>query len=267
MRKVPCLISVSLLFAVASSADFGDMVSSWRAPGQCSPRYCHGLAWDGKYIWCFVDNGEEPSYFYRCRRADGSVISSFPTNLYDFREGNGVCCRTIGGTKYLDTSVMIYDEHSSECYYWLYRYDFNGSLVKSIRSGVSQCWGIYYDGSNYWKTLRGEYSKVYKLSPTLSPISSFRVLKRGWATGVCKQGKFFWFSVGNYYHGAFKTLDNGSVVASFPTPIHQGQMYDCTFDGKYLWMVSAENVVTSWDVSNAPAVEPSSFGKVKALFR
>jgi hypothetical protein len=44
-------------------------------------------------------------------------------------------------------------------------------------------------------------------------------------------------------------------------------MYDCTFDGKYLWLVADSKMVYCCDVSNAPAVQPASVGRIKALYR
>ena len=270
MRSEILLAIIAALAAGAAFAGFGDIVCSWKAPPtEHGDGNCPGVAWDGTHIWCVVtDTVTYSRYFYRCRPANGSVISSFPSN--NLTEGHGVagmCYRKIGGTHYLDVNVR--DSSAMKCF--RYRYDNKGSFVGRYQLGVS-AFSIYHDGSNYWVSgKRDPTCPVYKLNASGSPISSFVLSERGYPNGMCKQASFFWFSVETYvgypFYGGFKTKADGSVVASFFNPYFRRPMSDCTFDGKYLWIVTRNNRVCRCDVSNAPAVLPASVGRIKALYR
>jgi hypothetical protein len=265
--KQNAIILALLLSAAAAGADFGDRVCYWTAPEKSSSEWCTGLTWDGDYIWCFVEHRTGYSYFYRCRPSDGSVVSSFSTTLgYDFH-GCGMCYRRVGGNNFLD--IMVYEDTVYN--YFVYRYNFAGSFIASANTNIHAA-SIYHDGSDYWLVQGGSpNSTVFKVNSDFAPISSFVVSEPGTARGICKQADFFWLSAEHdvypVFSGPFKTRPNGSVVASFENPVLTQYMWDCTFDGKYLWLVGDSNIVSCWDVSNAPAVAPSSIGKIKALYR
>jgi hypothetical protein len=268
MSKHTAIILALLLSAAAAGADFGDRVCFWKAPQKSTTvERCTGLAWDGNYIWCFVDHHVGNSYFYRCRPSDGSVVSSFSTGLgYDFH-GRGMCYRRVGGNNFLD--IMVYEDTVYN--YFVYRYNFAGSLVASASTNIHAA-GIYHDGSDYWMVQGGSPgSTIFKVNTDFVPISSFVVSEPGAPKGICKQSDFFWVSVEQnnppYFDGPFKVSSNGSVVASFENMLLSQYMFDCTFDGEYLWIVGGSNMVSCWDVSNAPAVAPASIGKIKALYR
>ena len=132
--------------------------------------------------------------------------------------------------------------------------------------------GLYFDGVNFWACrIIDDHSNVFKLTANGSLLSSFRLSEPGYAQGICKQADFFWLSIDDHgtssIEGGYKVKPNGSVVASFESPYFFTPMYDCTFDGKYLWIATRTNRVCCCDVSNAPAVVPASVGRVKALFR
>jgi hypothetical protein len=271
MRKSAFLIAACVLaVAAAAFGRFGSVVNSWMSPQRGHyPEDCTGLAWDGAYIWCSVHHGiGYAPYMYRCRPSDGSVVSSFRSGFNDDLRGYGMCHRKIGGTNYLD--VVVCDRNAYE--YYIYRYDYRGSITGRMKLQVPVAMGLFHDGSNFWVTRpKDPLSVVYKLNANGSPLSSFVLNKEGYPLGICQQGDFFWLSIDYYgppgFYGGYKVRRSGSVVASFLAPGISQYTYDCTFDGEYLWIASFTNMVYQVDVSNAPAVVPTSVGRIKALFR
>jgi hypothetical protein len=265
MRKAIFVVAVSALAVAPALADFGDIIRTWNAPKVSSKNgFCRGLAWDGDYIWCSVDYTNPREYFmFRCRPLDGSVVSSFKTAFHNYLSSGGMCYRQWGGRPCLE--LTAWDLPKEEAF--LYRYYANGSLanVTPVKvPGNQNVWGVFYDGRNDWVCDFEEAgSKVYKLGAGGTPISSFTINKPGLAWGFTKQADFFWFTVSGAYCGAYKSRENGSVVASFEA---YGTPSDCTYERKRLW-ISVGCTVFCYDVSNAPAVAPASAGRVKALFR
>ncbi len=272
MRKVIFVAAVSALAAAPAFAEFGSIVNSWRVPHPFISGYdlCLGVAWDGNYIWCNVIHEYGDDRMYRCRPSNGSVVASFVTGFNSQISGGWICYRPWNGQNCLDV-VVNYPEAGRE----IWRFNFAGSRLwhnPVTLPGGHRPVGVYWDGAYHWVTspngeLTGE-TWVFKLNAACSAISSFKINRAGNAYGITKQGDFFWFSVENFnppdVYGGFKTLNNGSVVASFDSLTQR--VYDCTYENNHLW-VSRYNYVYCVDVANAPAVAPASVGRVKALFR
>jgi len=124
---------------------------------------------------------------------------------------------------------------------------------------------VVFDANYDWISVPKEAGTiVYKMTAAGSLVSSFVVNKPGLASGITKQGDFFWLSVTGIedFCGAYKCRGNGSVVASFGT----GAPLDCTYENNHLW-IAFSSTVRCYDVSNAPAVLPASVGRIKVLFK
>ncbi|MEE8638787.1 MAG: hypothetical protein V3T41_00090, partial [bacterium] len=181
-------------------------------------------------------------------------------------------CRRWQGQPCLE--VAVWDDYTDTQY--VYRLNFKGEIIGSFvvnlpGSGLDYISSVVFDGSYYWVTEPdADESKVYKLNNSGAVLASFIVNRTGRANGICKQGDFLWLSLddfhGNFY-GACKARPNGSIAASFSNRRFTQFTYDCTFDGKYLWLVTYNKMVYCCDVSNAPAVAPASVGRIKALYR
>jgi len=275
MRSVILLTIIAALAAGAAFADFGDIVRSWEAPWRegGGGTSCHGLAWDGEYIWCNCDYGNKRPRIYRCLPSNGSVVSWFDSPFIVDRFGRGMHCRRWQGQPCLE--IAVWDAYTDTEY--IYRLNYKGEIIGSFvvdlpGTGSDYVSSVVFDGSYYWVTdPGGEDSIVYKLNNNGAVLASFAINGMGDAHGICKQTDFIWVNLddtyaGNFY-GACKARPNGSIAASFTGSNFGQYMYDCTFDGKYLWLVASHKMVYCCDVSNAPAVVPASVGRIKALYR
>lgn len=269
MRKIIFVAVLSALAVAPALADFGDVLCSWKAPGPPGfIPYCHGLAWDGKYIWCNSRyGGGGSSYLYRCISSTGSPVSSFYTYYGDNKTSSTANYRNLRGVDIIE--LMVYS--LSERQEYIYRLNFKGEILGSVKvTNPPYVLGIADDGTNNWAVGldSGYLPGVFKLNSAGSVTSSFAIREAQYG-GIAIQGDFFWLSVddrGQYpTSGAYKIRPGGSIAASFG---RFGQLiFDCTYENSHLWLVTDNNIVRCVDVSNAPAVAPASLGRVKALFR
>jgi len=273
MRSVILLAIIAALAAGAAFADFGDIVRSWEAPWVegSGGTACEGIAWDGEYIWCNCDYSRIRPRIYRCLASNGSVVSWFASPFIVDRSARGMNCRRWQGQPCLE--IAVWDDYEDIQY--VYRLNYKGEILGKFAVNLPNpspyLSSVVFDGTYYWVTYPDyDGSVVYKLNNRGTALSSFILDRAGAANGICKQGDFLWFTLDSpseMFFGACKARPNGSIVASFDNTRFEDYMYDCTFDGEYLWLVAETRMVYCIDVSNAPAVAPASVGRIKALYR
>ena len=238
------------LWASAAFADFGSIVSSFAIKAECLPA---ALAYNGSYVV-----SSDPAYFsddhWKVWSEEGSIIRSFlPPKGLEIHDG-----ATFDGTNYWGSSYLQNT---------VFRLTTTGSIISSFPN--SYTYGLTWDGEYLWTTdCVSSGQMIRRHTPAGSVVSSFNVPPQitlgcdlGW------DGSYLWCPDMRGY--IYRLTTAGSVVASFAPPGRRSA--GCAFDGVYLRLSGFTgsgpwNVYTI-DVGPAPSVAPTSFGRVKALFR
>jgi len=233
--KVKILVA-ALALAAPAMAGFGDVVSSFDNPGAGE-----GLAWDGQYLWAL---GQPSTYIWRFTTT-GSLVSTFKLMPASYGYYHGV---TYDG-QYLWTAWYRDFDYDSD----IAKYTTTGSCVGGFRSfatyaGLAWAKGFLWHDS--WK-----YTTAGSLVGSFQP--PFNLKDLGW------DGHYLWSGKKEVDY-VYRVSTAGSVVASFPSA--GGEAYGMTFDGLYLWFVAKNGWAYQVDI-NVQAVDPSSMGDIKALYR
>jgi hypothetical protein len=271
------IIAAMLLCAAGALAHFGQILSSFRAP-ILPPRYTHiqGIAWDGNYIWLNCGFGYEHNRVFRCVPSTGSYLSSFESPFHEATnnmEGRGISKRVWNGQPCLEFAV--YNSNTGNA--WVYRLNYAGTIIGSFLPQIpanNLCIGADFNGTNYWLTSPIDDSRtdvlgrtrVYKVNANGNFLSSFTVNTYAAAEGLALEGNYLWIPGDSLLYGACKVTTTGSVVASF-NRLHQS-VADCAYENNHLWIAGQNDYVYCIDVRiSGPGIEPSSLGRVKALYR
>lgn len=229
---------ILLLLAGGAYAVFGEVVSSFRHPGEVG---ASGLAWDGAYLW-FA--GQPATHFIRTTTT-GSFVGSF--NI-----GGGYSF--IKGLTFDGVYLWYSSAHPTQSIYY-YQLTTNGSLVNWFGAG-SFGPGVTWESPYLW-------CGPAKFTTAGSFVASFRA-PFGLATDLGWYGHKLW--VGGPGNRMYNVTTNGSVAASFPVPAG-GEAAGTTFDGQYLWLINATNHWVYQVDIDVVGMNPGSFGKIKGLFR
>ncbi len=243
MLRQRLVLIAAFFIAGAAFADIS-IVSSWPSPAQRP----YGVTYDGSYIWVSCDE-EGKEFMFKCTPASGSVVSSFKVNT------TGLL-----GCAY-DGSYLWYDALGVNLEYYLYRATETGSILASWMSPLPRTVGVAWDGTYLW--LSSYFGVLGWATTTGSLLGSFDAVWR--PTGVAFDGYYLWTAEYNQ-PTLYRLTTAGSVVASHLFP--RGEPWGLGFDGEYLWVTNkgGDGEVYKVDFGGYPAVEPASFGRVKALF-
>jgi len=239
------LLAAGIIVAAPALAGFGEVVASFPVASDVIPL---AAAWNGSNP-VGTNNHASGDQRWRIYTTGGSVVSSFPSPHASCNYGAAYLGRGryFGGSQ---TNDLIY------------LFETTGSVVSSF--AASNPYGITWDGAYLWWlgtedifrqcTSAGSVLRTF----TVGAIVDGRDL--GW------DGRYLWCpdSTRDY---VYQLTTAGSIVASFPAP--NAMTYGCAFDGTYLWLTGisgSPDYFYQVDVG-AAAVLPTSFGKVKAIFR
>jgi hypothetical protein len=248
MRNV-LAVSVAVAAAAAAWGAWGEVVSSFPAPGS----QAGGLAFDGTHLW-FADYTNTSSTIYKMTTSggyEGQWVKPWPYVMGLAWDGTYLWADSLS-TRY------VYQVNTSDM-----------SVVSSFYGPSAHMMGMGCDGDylyvNDWQDVRvakvtyaGSMRQLIPVSPP-SP------------SGVTIIDEYLWTTTRDYWNPpnalcvqAYKS--NGSAIASFQCP--DSQAMDLAFDGIYLW-VSGFTTKTIYcvDIEYTKSVNPTSLGKVKALFR
>lgn len=243
-----------MLVAVAAGAVSGSIVSSFPSPAGTDMAF--GIEHYNPYIYHLVSFGG----YSRTVITDfsGSVMGSFPNprdswptmNPSDLDVGTDGVWYTSGGAGG-----------------YVFHYSPAGSFLSSFPAAAGGG-GIARD-ANYVYLSRS--TGVEKYTPAGSIVYSIAYPQQTIYAGFDIQGNDFWFGAtwnGSYYVARGTTT--GSIVEQFNHPGLPAYLRGCTWDGHYLWVVSAPTVDNYWVYRLTTAdteISPCSLGRVKAIYR
>jgi hypothetical protein len=254
IKKLPRAVligaAVLCLSASAAFADFGSVVSSFAVKAECIPA---ALAYNGSYV-VSSDPASYSDGYWKVWSEEGSILYSFlPPKLEKVHEG-----AAFDGTDYWGASVLM-DR--------VYRMTTTGSVITTFSHPYA--YGLTWDGRYLWTSDGASSGNMIRQVTTAgSVVSSFAVPSQiSFCCDLGWDGVYLWCPDTRGY--VYRLTTAGSIVASFDPPGNRNR--GCTFDGTYL-RVSCFPGSGPWniytiDIGPAPAVEPASFGQVKAVFR
>jgi hypothetical protein len=254
---------VALLAAAAvSSYGYGSLVASYRSPAA----YPNGLgSIDDTRIVCSTNPSSAPKYAFFLNRTNGSVAGSF----------------LVGGT----SAIQVWGCDagplwSSGRYIWvaweqgtsenrIAQYTTAGSFISNFLAPSTTPTGIglyYRSGTSYLYYTDASNSYLYRLHPTTGSVySSSRLSFTPGDLAYDSDHDCLWIAGGTANH-IYQTTLTGSITASFRTanPQPRGVGYEPARD--YLWVGESTSAICLYETAGT-GVTPSSFGKVKTLFR
>ncbi len=248
-RKIFELGALSAAFVLAAGAPafaaFGEVVASFPVASNVIPL---AAAWTGTYP-VGTNNHVSGDHLWRVYTTAGSVVSSFASPHTSCNYGAAYLGRSRywGGSQTLDR---------------IFLFDAGGSVVSSF--AASNPYGIAWDGTYLWWL--GTEDVFRRCTNMGSVLSSFRIPAISDGRDLGWDGTYLWCPDATD-DLVYQFTTAGSVTASFRAP--NGLTYGCAYDGTYLWLTGisgAPDYFYKVDVGGS-TVLPTSFGKVKAMFK
>ncbi len=234
-----------LAAGVPAVAAFGEIVASWPVASNVVPL---AAAWTGTYP-VGTNNHASGDHRWRVYTTGGSVVNSFASPHTSCNYGAAYVGRSRywGGSQTLDR---------------IFLFDAGGSVVSSF--AASNPYGITLDGTYLWWL--GTDDVFRRCTSTGSVVSSFTngTITNGRDLGW--DGTYLWCPDATRDY-VYRLTTTGSITASFRAP--NDLTYGCAYDGTYLWLTGisgSPDYFYKVDVGGS-AVLPTSFGKVKAMFK
>jgi len=240
------LVVIGLASApVPAAATGGSIISSFQSPHASGvPR---GMAYCPHHTRLYhVSNTTNVIY---ATDAAGSVVKSFPCP----GDTRGV----EGGRHYFWTCT-----YSATGV--IYRINTTGSIER-LFPAPSNATGITLDATHLWVSSSAT-NYIYRMTTDGSLVASFTAPGKNTA-GLDWDGRYLWLADAAATDSAlFRLTTTGSVLWQFKVPA--GRAYGVAFDGIYVWYSSMADPKYCYQMTiGGIGVEPSSFGKVKALYR
>lgn len=245
-KRLAIAFAVIVIGVACAGATGGSVVSSFRSPHASGVPRGMAYASSSSLLLYHVSNTTDKIY---ATNADGSVVKSF------------ICP---GDTR---------DVEGGEDYFWtctysttgiIYRIDTTGSVEASFPAPANAT-GITLDATDLWVS-SSVTNYVYRMTTVGSLVASFAAPAQNTA-GLDWDGRYLWLADAATTDSAlYRLTTTGSVLWQFKVPT--GRAYGVAFDGKYVWYSSMANPKYCYRMTiSGAAVEPASFGKVKALFK
>jgi DNA-binding beta-propeller fold protein YncE len=249
-------IALSAVVVLAASAAFGwgSLVRSYASPGQ----YPNGLGFlnyggPRVYVPC-----RGPDRVYWMNQANGSVMGYFPTPS---SVPMGCDCGVVNSTPY----VWVIESNLQHMYRMGYQ---TGSIYGSFHTPGGLPRGVAFRQSNpfyYIYSTDGYNQHMYRMHATTgSVIASYDLNYTPY--DLAYGDGYLWIATGSTVR---KSTLTGSTVATISTAA-SGNAVGVAYDtvGPYLWVsiMSPVNRINVYELGNTP-VEPSSLGRVKAVYR
>jgi hypothetical protein len=252
IARVVITVAAACLAAAAAGAMTCSIVSSFLSPA--AGQQILGLDYYNGHLYHSASMG-----FHLVYETDlmGSVISSFEPPH---------------GTSYLevDADGIWMGMHSPE--QLLFRMTTTGRITASYPLSFRPI-GITRQGDWLWFTLQWSPNMpICKTTTVGSVIASYPALGGAALFDLDFYGGYLWIPYGPLSHpdtAIYKYTTTGSLVDYVQPFPGAGRPGGVCWDGTYLWAVDmdAPGYCYKMTCSPNPAIEPASFGKVKALFR
>jgi len=232
-----------VLAPLAAWGAFGDIIASFAAPVNDPV----ALAYTGGYLYCFTNTS--PYRIYRLNPANGSVLSS----------SNSPAGTNTRGLEW-DGTYLAFGNTSTH-------YIFRGTTAGSVNSSfacASMGNGLTYGGGNYW--VSNSNDRIYRVNGAGSVVSSFTTAFEPY--DLAYAGSVLICGSHNPSHRLNKLSTTGSLIETAAAPANFP--WGATYDGTYLWVSTTTGTNRVWKLgagTTTTAVEPSSFGRVKAAYR
>jgi len=252
MKKCLILILVVLVAAGAAFGALGQVIRSFAIPGGASA----GLARSNGYLYSVYYTG---SRIYRVAPTTGSIYGSYAA---------------AGGTNTRGLAYQwggyLWQNQAYTSPYRIYRTnEANGSIF-----GYYTLPGQYNHGSAPLATADGgegttrillsNYNNktIYYMTTTGSIARSHSVSQALYDVAYDWRNRFIWGGMNTTTVYGYNT--NGSLRASFTKPT--GNVYGITYHGQYLWVTGTSGMIYQIHCPGNVSVEPTSMGKIKAMF-
>ncbi len=244
-KRLAIALVLILIYVACAGATGGSVVASFRSPHASGlPR---GMAYASPHERLYhVSNTKDTIY---ATDTNGSVVKSFQCPG-DTRDVEGVQ-HYFWTCTYSATGVI-------------YRINTSGSIEASFLAPANAT-GITRDDTHLWVS-SSTTNYVYRVTTTGSLVASFAAPGSDTA-GLDWDGQYLWLAdAATTDSTIYRLTTTGSVLWQFKAPA--GRAYGVAFDGIYVWYSSMANPKYCYQVTiSGNAVEPASFGKLRALFR
>jgi hypothetical protein len=262
------LISATLIFSASTLATYpGSVVSSFYAEPleeESVQYFPFGITYGDGYMWVVYAH----DVVTKRRPDNGSIIASFHLASWGWQlawEENHKYIYNVGGF------ADVYWSDST-----------TGSTVGSFPNppGITSLEGIEYDDSTPARPIWvcDQLSQtIWNLTNVGSVAASFviRTTLMGLAFDADTPGGYYLFAGARSAPSRIYVINavTLSVISSFVAPTADRGICDLSWDGRYLWALengpppAKPGWIYRFVAHSSPAVEPASFGKIKALYR
>jgi hypothetical protein len=243
---------LSAVLAAASFAYFGDVIASFPAPAE-GPQ---ALAYADGSLYCYCDS--QAGRIWRINAANGNVTGSF---VFD-KAG-----AYLGGLTHDGDYLWAGNTEENR----IYRFDWGGSVLSSFQAGWNVGNGLAWSGWHIWGSAEGKKwaYRFYQMRFTGTVIRSYQTYYESY--DVAWDGRYLWIpqydDIATAYLVVAMTPTDGSVEGMLEN-LPGDQPRGSTCEGSYIWLSTLADGGYLWKIDiTGLAVEPTSMGKVKALFR
>jgi hypothetical protein len=260
----PTVSTVAALIAAAAvpSYGYGNLVASYPSPAA----FPNGLGFvDDTRMVCTANPSSAPKYGYFLNRTNGSVAGSFLVTAASDIQVRGCDAGPLWTSgRYI---WLAWEQGTSENR--IAQYTTAGSFISNFVAPSTSPTGIglyYRSGTSYLYYTDASNSYLYQLHPTTGSVySSHHLSFTPGDLAYDSDHDCLWIAGGTANH-IYQTTLTGSIMASFATatPLPMGVGYEPA--RSYLWVGENVAVINLYETAGT-GVTPSSFGKVKTLFR
>lgn len=242
---------LSMALAASAVATGGSIIRSFESPcNDCTG----GIDYRGGYVYHANFNG--PCEIIKTTTT-GSLVSKLENPTY------------VRGVDFTGAVYWVYTFWPQVPRDRIYRVNEAGSVTASFAAPANG-YGVTFDGEYLWYSTGGSHywNYVYKLTTRGSVVSSFQAPHgQGYLNkDIDWGGSYLWLTQASEAAGkVFQLTTAGSIVYSMFLMVWKPQ--GVAWDGEHVWFSDGD---TDWVYEmtwTGVAVEPSSIGKVKALFR
>lgn len=249
--------ALSLVAAAAAYGTLGSVVNSFQVSNNCA-----GLGISSGYLY---SNDYSPGVIYRVHPTTGSVYGSFNSVHTSYSRGLAYDGTYLWQNKAYAAPYLTHRTNAANGSIYA-SYDIPTYYTHGVAPRATGDYGAgttalfhsdYYADTIYVMTTAGSISSSFSVPSTCMMYEIAYDWRNGliWGAMNASSGVVTFWGVNT----------SGSLVASFG--VSMSNSYGLTYAGEYLWAGTTAGMIYRIHCPNNLNVEPSSVGKVKALFR